>query len=131
MQQRHPFRHWCRFGGVFQHGRIVPLLDTSPDSLVNRARSLQAVVQREGTVFGYKMVAKHLRDGAVRIINDLDRNCVLANMEDDPHVAVVLLRHRRRCLFRARPRAQHGHRVSIRAIATANLRWSVAIELGT
>jgi len=49
-----------------------------------------------------------------------------------PRDALVLLRHKlpllRSCLLAL---AQHGHLGSVRAIATASLRWMVVIELGT
>src|SRR5579864_4868156 len=45
---------------------------------------------------------------------------------------LILLRHRARWPVRVNLRAQQGHRGSrVRAIATANLRCSVAIESGT
>jgi hypothetical protein len=43
---------------------------------------------------------------------------------------LVLLCHKLRRMFRGNLRAQHGHRGSIRAIATTILQWTVAIELG-
>src|SRR5262249_7976467 len=44
---------------------------------------------------------------------------------------LVLLRHRARRGFCVKLGAQHGHRGRARAMATASLRWSVAIESGT
>src|SRR5579863_2750797 len=49
-----------------------------------------------------------------------------------PSLVLILLRHRARWPVRVNLRAQQGHRGSrVRAIATANLRCSVAIESGT
>src|ERR1700689_4379436 len=61
---------------------------------------------------------------------ELFRSCF-----DAPEVAgawedLVLLCHKLRRMFRGNLRAQHGHRGSIRAIATTILQWTVAIELG-
>ena len=44
---------------------------------------------------------------------------------------LVRLRHKMRRIFGLELRAQHGHRGRVRAITTINLRWMVAIELGT
>src|ERR1700674_4030093 len=44
---------------------------------------------------------------------------------------LILLSHKLRRGFRVKLRAQHGHRGRVRAIATINIRWTVAIELGT
>ena len=45
--------------------------------------------------------------------------------------ALILLCHKACRIARVKLRAQHGHLGSVRAIATASLRWMVAIELGT
>jgi hypothetical protein len=44
--------------------------------------------------------------------------------------SLVLLCHKLRRMFRGNLRAQHGHRGSIRAIATTILQWTVAIGAG-
>ena len=44
---------------------------------------------------------------------------------------LILLHHKAWRVARVKLRAQHGHLGSVRAIATASLRWMVAIELGT
>jgi hypothetical protein len=44
---------------------------------------------------------------------------------------LILLCHKLRRVFRVKRRAQHGHRGRVRAIATINIRCTVAIELGT
>src|SRR5262249_23908746 len=46
-------------------------------------------------------------------------------------VWLILLHHKFRRLFGGRRRAQHWHLRRVVAIATANRRWIVAIELGT
>ena len=45
--------------------------------------------------------------------------------------SLVLLHHKFRRRFRGKRRAQHWHLRRVVAIATANRRWIVAIELGT
>src|SRR6202049_4769328 len=44
---------------------------------------------------------------------------------------LILLRHKLRRVFRVKRRAQQGHRGRVLAIATINMRCTVAIELGT
>src|ERR1700758_1172847 len=63
-----------------------------------------------------------LRSGALERPIAFDQNSL---------IHLVLLHHKAWRGFRLNWRAQHGHRGRVRAIATANLRWSVAIELGT
>jgi hypothetical protein len=73
--------------------------------------------------------------------NLLDRNQSSPNRDDVWHgippamkripLRLVLLCHKLRRIFCGGLRAQHGHRGSLRAIATTIARWTVAIELGT
>ena len=100
--------------------QVAVLRDPSMTAGVGQFAAIQAVAP---------LMRIELRPFDVRDPPEIER--ALVSFAAGSNGGLILLRHRARRLFRVKLRAQCGHRGSVRAIATINLRWTVAIELGT